>query len=187
MHALSMENLLLRMQNDGLKKRLVNKKKRRQRGKPLQLDFPTQNEGGAIFYSPNKVKQARTRQAQKDADADINRRQKEADKERREVEKAEKARLLQERKEIKAHDKEIRLREQGEKRRQKEVVKLAQLADQQIQTELKTARKGRKKAETSKNNNRREIGNAFAVDEGESQSVINGRGRKIYLPQRFRM
>lgn len=41
MHALSTENMLLQMQNDGLKKRLINEKKRRKRGKPLILDFPT--------------------------------------------------------------------------------------------------------------------------------------------------
>jgi hypothetical protein len=106
MHALSTENMLLKMQNDGLKKRLVNEKKRRKRGKPLMLDFPTQNEGGAIFYSPNKVQQARDRQDQKAANAEAQRRQKEVDKACKEAEKAEKVRLVEERKAARAYAKE---------------------------------------------------------------------------------
>lgn len=108
MHALSTENMLLKMRNDGLKKRLVNEKKRRKRGKPLMLDFPTQNEGGAIFYSPNKVQQARDRQDQKAANAEAERRQKEVNKACKKAEKAEKVRLVEERKAARTYAKEIR-------------------------------------------------------------------------------
>ena len=69
MHALSIENMLLKQQNNGLKQSLVNEKKRRKRGKPLLLDFPTENDGGAMFFSPTKVQHARDQQAQKDANA----------------------------------------------------------------------------------------------------------------------
>ena len=58
-YALSVENMLLKQQNDGLKKSLINEKKRRKRGKPLLLDYPTENDGGAMFYSPTKVQHAR--------------------------------------------------------------------------------------------------------------------------------
>ena len=69
MHALSVENMLLKQQNDGLKQSLINEKKRRKRSKPLLLDFPTKSNGGAMFYSPTKVQHARDQQAQKDANA----------------------------------------------------------------------------------------------------------------------
>ena len=55
MHALLVKNILLKQQVNSLKKSLINKKKHRKRGKPLLLDFPTENNGGAIFYSLTKV------------------------------------------------------------------------------------------------------------------------------------
>ena len=67
MHTLSIKNILLKQQNDGLKQSLINEKKRRKRGKPLLLDFPTEENGRAIFFSPTKVQHTRDQQAQKDA------------------------------------------------------------------------------------------------------------------------
>ena len=55
MHTLSIENMLLKQQNNGLKQSLVNERKRRKRGKSLLLDVPTENNGGVIFFSPTKV------------------------------------------------------------------------------------------------------------------------------------
>ena len=55
MYALLVENMLLKQQVNSLEKSLINEKKRRKRGKPLLLDFPTKNDGGAMFYSPTKV------------------------------------------------------------------------------------------------------------------------------------
>ena len=55
MHTLLVKNILLKQQINSLKKSLINEKKRRKRGKPLLLDFPTENNGGVIFYSLTKV------------------------------------------------------------------------------------------------------------------------------------
>jgi hypothetical protein len=49
---------------------LINENQKRQRQKPLILDLPTSADGGAIFYSPNKVKEARHQQQQKIKDAE---------------------------------------------------------------------------------------------------------------------
>ena len=59
MHTLSIENMLLKQQNNGLKQSLINKKKRRKRGKPLLLDLSTLDNSGAMFFSPTKVQHAR--------------------------------------------------------------------------------------------------------------------------------
>ena len=115
MYALSLENMLLKQQNNGLKQSLINEKKRRKRGKPLLLDFPTENNGGAMFFSPTKVQRARDQQAQKDANAIAERQQKEVDKVRKEAEKAEKAQKVKERKAMRANMKEEKLRKQAEK------------------------------------------------------------------------
>ncbi|KAF2271540.1 uncharacterized protein EI97DRAFT_387624, partial [Westerdykella ornata] len=66
---LTVQTQLLTTEVDSLKQAIRNEKKRRQHGKPLQLVAPTQSEGGAIFWSSNKVQQARDHQAQKEAAA----------------------------------------------------------------------------------------------------------------------
>lgn len=69
-HLLSVRNLLLTNEVLGLRKALKNEKKKRKRGKPLLLEQPADYHGGAIFYSPSKVKQARDNQARKEAEAE---------------------------------------------------------------------------------------------------------------------
>jgi hypothetical protein len=64
--ALVAENALLHQENSGLKETIANEKKRRQRGKPLLLQPPENYDGGAIFWSPQKVKEARIQQEQKE-------------------------------------------------------------------------------------------------------------------------
>jgi hypothetical protein len=56
--ALATKNMLLKLHCEGLEKALVNKQGHQKKKKPLLLDLPTNNEGGAIFYSPKKVQQA---------------------------------------------------------------------------------------------------------------------------------
>jgi hypothetical protein len=46
---LIVQTQLLSAEVDGLRGALTNEKKRRQRGKPLQLAAPTENQGRAIF------------------------------------------------------------------------------------------------------------------------------------------
>ena len=115
MHALSIENMLLKQQNNGLKQSLVNEKKRRKRGKRLLLDIPTENDGGAMFFSPTKVQHARDQQAQKDTNAIAERHQKEVNKVRKEAEKLERAQKVKERKATRANIKELKLRKLAEK------------------------------------------------------------------------
>ena len=65
-HTISAKNQILQHENDSLKEALANEKRRRQRGKALLLQPPKDYDGGAIFWSPNKVAEARQRQEQKD-------------------------------------------------------------------------------------------------------------------------
>jgi hypothetical protein len=187
MHALSTENMLLKMQNDGLKKRLVNEKKRRKRGKPLMLDFPTSNEGGAIFYSPNKMQQARDRQDQKAANAEAERRQKEVDKTCKKAEKAAKVRLVEERKTARTYAKEMKLYEQEERWRQKDEEIQAKEANQQLHNKLAIkARKVQKPVQPQKKCNSRGNKDMVVVEDEELPPPLNARGRQIRLPERFR-
>jgi hypothetical protein len=107
---------LLRFENQGLKRALINEKKKRQRQKLLILDLPTSADGRVIFYTPNKVKEVRHQQQQKIEDAGALWASKDEEKKRKAAEKAEKARLVEERKKIRAHNHMIKLQKQAQNR-----------------------------------------------------------------------
>ena len=186
MHALSVENMLLKQQNDGLKQSLINEKKRRKRGKPLLLDIPAENDGGAIFYSPTKVQHARDQQAQKDANMMAERHQKELDKVRKEAKKVERAQKVEERKAMRANMREEKLRKQAEKRQQKDEAIQAKQASSQLQTELAVrVKKVPKPNEASKQSDHRGGIDSVVVEDGDPPVPLNTRGRQIRLPKRY--
>lgn len=186
MHALSMENLLLQMQNKNLKKSLVNEKGRRRRGKPLMLDFPTENEGGAIFYSPNKVQQARDRQQTKDISAEAQRQQRAEEKVRREATKADKERLVEERKATRSLAREKRLQDLEAKRQKKIDDAMAKQANQQLQSELGIqANHDEQHIQPRQRQEKEQIEPAAVVEGGGVDLPAHTRSRQIRLPQRF--
>jgi hypothetical protein len=187
MMALSTENILLKLRCKGLETALVNEKKRRQRGKPLLLDQDALQDGGAIFYSPNKVQRARDLQTEKEQTAQLARIAKEEDKARRQREKEEKRRLVEERKRIRSINREARLREQEEKRRRKEDRIAAKQLRQQAQNETEQIPKN--KASPSEPILIEESDRDDEVDGEEVGGVLprtNHWGRQLRLPQRYR-
>ncbi|KAF1961808.1 hypothetical protein CC80DRAFT_357101, partial [Byssothecium circinans] len=183
---LSTQNVLLKLEVQGLKKALVNEKKRRQRGKALQLEMPLNQDGGAIFWSPNKVQLARERETQKAEAARAERLQKEEDSQRRAIEKAEKQRALEERRRMKATAKEIRLQEQARKQQEKEDNRHARLAAAQLQKDIqfvKQARKVRKKQSIVPQE--ADSGEQSVLEVIKAPLVTNRRGRHINLPTRY--
>ncbi|KAF1934852.1 hypothetical protein EJ02DRAFT_428974 [Clathrospora elynae] len=63
LHTNSVQNALLKHKVHQLQEALKHEKKRRQQGKALPLQEPEEYHGGAVFWSPRKVKEARNRQA----------------------------------------------------------------------------------------------------------------------------
>ena len=186
MHALSIENMLLKQQNNSLKQSLVNEKKRRKRSKPLLLDVPTENDGGAMFFSPTKVQHARDQQAQKDANAIAERHQKEVDKVRKEAEKLERAQKVKERKATRANMKELKLRKLAEKRQQKDDAIQAKQASQQLHSELTIrAKKVQKPMQAQNKSNPRGDIDLVVVEDREPPLPVNTHGRQIRLPKRY--
>ena len=181
-----MRNVLLENENNRLREALINEKKKRQRGKALLLKAPPQYDGGAIFWSPNKVQEARDQQAQKDANEKALQQQKEEEQIRKEAEKAEKARMLEERKRTRAIAKEIKLQTAAEK----QVRKLANKPSVLHKRDSKY--KGKSKAitpETSTDEQEEDD------EDSDEKSVVEMAGptparsrrtRHINLPERYR-
>ena len=64
-HTISVKNQILQHENDHLREALANEKRRGQRGKAL-LPEPLADYGdGSVFWSPNKVAEARQRQSKR--------------------------------------------------------------------------------------------------------------------------
>ncbi|KAF1358312.1 hypothetical protein EJ07DRAFT_74137, partial [Lizonia empirigonia] len=61
-HRLSIRSVLAEHENVRLKEALINERQRRKRGKALPLEAEEEYHGGAVFWSPRKVKEARDRQ-----------------------------------------------------------------------------------------------------------------------------
>ncbi|KAA8651260.1 uncharacterized protein ATNIH1004_000140 [Aspergillus tanneri] len=144
-------------------------------------------DGNAIFYSPNKVQQARNAQAEKEEAQRLARAAKEEDKIRRQQEKEEKQCLIEERKRIRAFNKSVRMQEAEEKRHRKEEEKAAKQAAIQLQNDIKQANKDKKKAigpATAKEKEDIDMKNVQEVE--ETPITVNRRGRQIRLPERFR-
>ncbi|KAF2194337.1 hypothetical protein K469DRAFT_196271, partial [Zopfia rhizophila CBS 207.26] len=183
---LTTENVLLKLKTKGLANALFIEQKRRQRSKPLHLELRAPEIGMAIFYSPNKVQQARDRAREKEEAVRITREEKKKEKLRKEEEKAENKRLLEERKAAQAIERRERAAEKALKQIKKEEAKFARKARRQLKNDSKQMKDKRKKAiKTIVIESDEEIESASPDEVVEATSVQTRRGRKIVLPQRF--
>jgi hypothetical protein len=62
LHSLQVQNELLHHENDGLRAALTTKRKQRVKSKRLDLQQRKDFHGGAVFWSPRKIREARTRE-----------------------------------------------------------------------------------------------------------------------------
>ncbi|KAI1507918.1 hypothetical protein Ptr86124_013172 [Pyrenophora tritici-repentis] len=70
LHSLQTQNELLHHENDGLRAALDIKTKHQKKSYPLDLQQPEQHHGGATFWSPRKIHEAREREATKQHEAE---------------------------------------------------------------------------------------------------------------------
>ncbi|CEL07079.1 hypothetical protein ASPCAL10244 [Aspergillus calidoustus] len=187
MHHLSTENILLKLRCEGLETALQNEKKKRQRGKPLQLQLQAPEDGGAVFYSPQKIQQARDLQLEKERAANELKASKELQKVRRQEAKELKQQLLEERKRNREHQQELRRLEAEQKKKEKEEARAAKEAEKQLQKDFQQVRKTPKKPSKALNRQKPQDINPVSPDVVEEvPPTVNRRGREIRLPQRFR-
>jgi hypothetical protein len=66
LHHLKVQNELLNHENNGLREALSAKKRHKKKGKVLDLQQRQEYHGGAVFWSPGKVREARARRVVKE-------------------------------------------------------------------------------------------------------------------------
>jgi hypothetical protein len=192
-HQLSIRSVLAEHENKRLKEALINEKKRRKRGKALPLEAEEEYHGRAVFWSPRKVKEARDRQLQQGLEeAEL------------QLQKAEAARLRQERRQEKlqaAQQKraarvEAQIIRQEKKAREaadRASRQAARKAQQRLQQAQKTSLKGKKrslKASIKAASKRRAAAQPQAGDEAEGAAAgprlpQSRHGRAIKLPSKY--
>jgi hypothetical protein len=193
-HQLSIRSVLAEHENKRLKEALINEKKRRKRGKALPLQAAEEYHGGAVFWSPGKVKDARDRLHQQ-----------ELEEEQQRLQKAEKARDREDQRQAKARDIEARRKARAEARIARQAVKAreaverasraaARKAQQRLQQARKTSQKGKKrslKASIKAASKNRAVaqpqGGREASGAAPSPPPSQSRhGRSIRLPSKYR-
>jgi regulator of replication initiation timing len=107
-HSLATENIILKMQNEGIKTSLMRQKSRRKQGKALELPLPQPNHGGAEFWSPRKIQQGLDWATAKEETAELLRAEKEEVKKRKAEEKLERQRIAAERQRLKGKGRQKR-------------------------------------------------------------------------------
>ncbi|KAF2827168.1 hypothetical protein CC86DRAFT_291087, partial [Ophiobolus disseminans] len=143
-HQLSIRSVLAEHENVRLKEALINERQRRKQGKALPLEAEEEYHGGAVFWSPRKVKEARDWLQHQ-----------EAEEEQRQLQKAEAARLREEKKQAKSQAKQVRREARAEARIVREKEKAEKAAEQasraaarrtqqRLQNALKATQKGNK-------------------------------------------
>jgi hypothetical protein len=177
-----------------LKEALINERQRRKRGKALPLEAGEDYHGGAVFWSPRKVNEARDRLHQQ-----------ELEEEQQQLQKVEIARERQEQRQAKAQDIEARRKARAEARIARQAERAREAADQasraaarraqqRLQQAQKTAQRGKKRSlkasikAASKNRvaAQRKVGGEAPAAAAALPPSQSRHGRAIKLPAKYR-
>jgi hypothetical protein len=144
-HQISTQNTLLEHEVKGLRKALVSERKRRKRGKALLLEEPEEYHGGAVFWSPRKVKEAHEQQQLKEHEEEQLQHQKaEASRHREEARQA-KAKAIQARRQAKDEARVSREKKKADQAAKQASRAAACRTHQQLKQALKTSYKSKKR------------------------------------------
>jgi hypothetical protein len=190
MHRLQAQNKLLKEEIKGLTEAVRSKQKHTKKSKALPLEQANRATGGATFWSPRKIKEARDRrEANEQQELEL-----ELQKARRKQEKAEEKISKKQQLEQKRRDREVakeaREKEKAEQAAERERQRRIRDSKKAVQT---TQRGKRKASATSGPKNKRQrpsVGEAHSDVAGSGASApppkTTRRGRNITLPDKFK-
>ncbi|KAI1669108.1 hypothetical protein L13192_06567 [Pyrenophora tritici-repentis] len=191
LHQLVVENRLLRNEIKGLTEELCRRGER-QKSYPLKrrerLDTP---HGGAVFWSPRKLRQAREQWAEKQQKRDQEKLQKTRISELREQARLYKLKVTQEKRAAREAAKEVRMKEKAEKEAERARKKL----NNNTKKPIRQSQNGKRKASKVNNNRNKRQKRVVdsVVDEGEASGAapaspprVTRHGRNIKLPAKYK-
>jgi hypothetical protein len=114
-HHLSVQNELLKHEVEGLKEALQHKKKHKKKDKALNLQQRQEYHGGALFWSPRKLREARAREVVREREETEEKLQKARTKKQREEARLQRQVELEEKRVERERLKDVREQERAEK------------------------------------------------------------------------
>jgi hypothetical protein len=125
---------IIQHENQGLRKAVLHEKKRRKRGRAMNLYDPTENEGQALFFSPAKVARVRQRVADEEQ-AERQRKQSASDKRlQAAIIRDEKAREVQQRKITRNLARQVAREQLAQEKAERQALRQAQRAQKAVET-----------------------------------------------------
>jgi type IV secretory pathway VirB10-like protein len=174
-HSNSVQNTVLKDEIVKLREALVNERTRRKRGKPLLLQKPKEDYGGAVFWSPRKVKEARDGQQLQEREQEEPQHQKAETNMLREEARQAKLREKDMRRQARAAARLVREKEKAEKAAEQASRAAARRTAKRLQQTLKTSQKSKKrslKASTKATSRKRAL--VRPAGSGEPQGATTG-------------
>lgn len=197
MHSLQTQNELLHHENQSLQEALTTREKRAAQSKTMDLQQRKEYHGGAVFWSPRKLREARAREAVKQREDEAERLRK---KEARELkaasqhhkkQKAEEAKKLRRiARERAAEERAAAAQERAAARALKKQQRDAATAQKSNDRANKRKRTASHKANQNPTKRRRVVAASSGVDAGPPTASpppkISARGRQIKTPAKFK-
>jgi hypothetical protein len=196
-HRAATASKLLTYELDGLKASFTAKNTRRQRGKQLPLPAPENPGGGAIFWSPRKIHDARAKKAETEAAQHVQELKKVEMRELRAANKLYKEKIAEEKRVERQRAKVVREKEKAEEakrlarvRREKQQQKDAATATKALQSSQRGKRPASKKPAPRKGRVRRVVGAAGGATPTPAPAApkppTTSYGRPLKVPSKFR-
>jgi hypothetical protein len=192
-HSISVQKTLLQHEAKGLKEALIDERSRRKLSKVLPLEADEEYHGGAVFWSPRKVREARERQHQKQLEEEQQQHQKRERQQLREAQKQQKAQEKERRRIARAAAAMMRATERAEKAAEKAARIAARRTAQRLQKALKTSQNGNK-MRSKASITRKPKKSVYSTSGGGGEAsgatprqlpLQSRRGRAINTPARF--
>jgi hypothetical protein len=197
LHSLQVQNELLHHENQGLRQALNAREKRTNNSKTMDLQQREEYHGGAVFWSPSKLREARFRERVRQDEAEQLQLQKARDKELKEASK-----LYQKQQQVAAREARQRAAEERRELKKARAEELAaERALKKLQRDAATAEKSRSRANSSKRKashkaaqnpikRRRVVAARSGVDAeppaASPPPIITKRGRNSRLPAKYK-
>jgi hypothetical protein len=190
LHHITVQNDLLHTEVEGLRQAVLSTRKHKKKSKTLDLQQRKEYHGGAVFWSPSKIREARFRERikkQEEKEQQLKRARTKAEKAQQKVlklqEKEERERLRvkkkKERERIKAEKQAARERQRIEKDNSKKAIQPSQKGKRKASKPLPKQQKKKARVQV-----------VAEVEDAEAQNpshVITTRGgRNIKLPSKFK-
>jgi hypothetical protein len=190
LHHISVQNELLQHENKGLREALSHKQRHKKKSKPLDLQQRQEYHGGAVFWSPRKLREARARETVRERDEIEQKLQKARAREQRDEAQAQRQVELEQRRVERERLKNMREKERAEKAAKRQRQKDERDRAKALQLSQKGKRKASRAPLSSKKRQKRsssDRASAALLEEPSAQPPkLTSRGRNVHLPKKFR-